>query len=173
MANAAVTGRVGSSFFTAAIERPGASDQFLGRRVGGPVFVPEHRVRKWIILVINLVADAPHDHAGMIAVPAHHVRDVRDRPLVKQLRVPEAARHTVVSASDPFVLGRRELVKGLVHDQQAEPVTQIQQLRRGRIVTGANGVGAQFLQNAQAAFKHLVRHCRTRGSRRRDECRPP
>ena len=96
----------------------------------------------------------------MIPVAADHVRDVGGRPLVKQLGVTGPARLPVVAAADPFVFGRREFVERLVLHQQAQPVAQVQQFRRGRIVAGADGVDADFLQQAQSPFQHLVRHRR-------------
>ena len=45
----------------------------------------------------------------------------------------------------------------LVHDQHAEPVAGVEQFRRGRIVRGANGVAAEFLQFLHAEFLQRIR----------------
>ena len=45
----------------------------------------------------------------------------------------------------------------LVHDQHAEPVAGVEQFRRGRIVRGANGVAAEFLQFFHAEFLQRIR----------------
>ncbi len=68
----------------------------------------------------------------MIAVAAdHHV------PLAHVLRI---------AAEQPV----------LVHDQHAEPVARVEQLRRGRIVRGANAVAAEFLQLVDAEFLQRI-----------------
>ena len=71
------------------------------------------------------------------------------------LGVTEPARLAVVPAAHPFVLGRREFVESLVLDQQAEPVAEVEQFRRGRIVAGADGIDADFFQHAQPPLQHL------------------
>ena len=88
----------------------------------------------------------------MIAVAANEVRNVRDRPLREHLGIAETAGHAVVPASDPFVFCRSEFVERLVHHQKTEPVAQIQKLRVGRIVAGADGIDADFLQREETPF---------------------
>ena len=63
LASAAVTGRVGSSDFTAAMSGRAQLDQVLRGRIPRLVIVAQHRMRERIVRVINLVADAPQDHA--------------------------------------------------------------------------------------------------------------
>ncbi len=46
----------------------------------------------------------------------------------------------------------------LVHDQHAEAVAGIEQLRGGRVVRGANGVAAEFLQLLEAECLQRVRN---------------
>ena len=83
-----------------------------------------------------LVGDAPDRHARMIAVAANLVV-----PLVQVLRI---------AAQQP----------ALVHDQHAEAVADIEQFRRGRIVRGANGVAAEFLQFLHAELLQRIRNGR-------------
>ena len=91
-------------------------------------------------LLGNLVADAPHNHAGMVAVAAHHVAQVALAPLVEILAVAVGN------------LGDAPHVEGLVHHHQAHAVAQLQQLRRRRIVAGADGVDARALEDFQLPF---------------------
>ena len=83
-----------------------------------------------------LVGDAPNRDARMIAVAADLVV-----PLFHVLRI---------AAHQP----------ALVHDQHAEPVAGVEQFRRGRIVRGADGVAAEFLQFLHAEFLQRIRHGR-------------
>jgi len=69
----------------------------------------------------------------MVAVAADHVLDIGHGPLLENLGVTEPAGQARVPAADPFVLGRRKFVKRFVHDQQAQPVAEVQQFRRRRI----------------------------------------
>ena len=80
-----------------------------------------------------LVGDAPDRDARMIAVAADLVV-----PLFHVLRI---------AAHQP----------ALVHDQHAEPVADIEQFRRGRIVRGADGVAAELLQFLHAEFLQRIR----------------
>ena len=48
----------------------------------------------------------------------------------------------------------------LVHDQHAEPVAGVEQFRRGRIVRGADGVAAEFLQFRHAEILQRIRQRR-------------
>ena len=83
-----------------------------------------------------LVGDAPDGDARMIAVAADLVV-----PLAQVLRI---------AAEQP----------AFVHDQHAEPVAGVEQFRRGRIVRGANGVAAEFLQLLHAEFLQRIRNGR-------------
>ena len=76
----------------------------------------------------------------MVAVPA----DERAQVLLVPVR------------EDEVEVERRLLphpdVEGLVHDQEAHPVGQLEQLRRGRIVARADGVAAHLPQHLQLAL---------------------
>ena len=80
-----------------------------------------------------LVGDAPNRDARMIAVAPDLVV-----PFFHVLRI---------AAHQP----------ALVQDQHAEPVADIEQFRRGRIVRGANGVAAELLQFFHAEFLQRIR----------------
>ena len=43
-------------------------------------------------------------------------------------------------------------VEGFVHHQQAQPVAELEQFRRGRIVAGADGVDAQPFHDLELPF---------------------
>ncbi len=94
-----------------------------------------------------LVGDAPNRDARMIAVAADLV--------VPLFHVPRIAAHQ----------------PALVHDQHAEPVAGIEQFRRGRIVRGADGVAAEFLQFLHAEFLQRIREWPRRRRRDPDDCR--
>ena len=76
----------------------------------------------------------------MIAVAARHVARIVLRPVGEILAV--AVEH----------LGDAPHVEGLVHHQQAEPVAVFENLRRRRIVAGAQGIDSGGLENLQLAF---------------------
>ena len=84
----------------------------------------------------------------MVPVAANEVGDVTLGPLVEVLVV--ALRH----------LADGPLVEGLRHDQEAHPVAQVEELGRGRIVRGADGVGAHRLQHLEPALPDPLRHGR-------------
>ena len=83
-----------------------------------------------------LVGDAPDADAGMIAVAAD---------LPSQLRM-----FSRIAAEQP----------ALVHDHHAETVAGVEQFRRGRIVRGADGVAAEFLQFCHAEILQRIRQRR-------------
>ncbi len=88
------------------------------------------------VLVVNLIADAPQDDAGMIAVSSHKAGHVPRLPVPKKARI---------------IIGRlRALphIEGLIHDQQSHLIGQIQCLCRKRIVGEADGIGAHLLHDA-------------------------
>ena len=53
----------------------------------------------------------------------------------------------------------------LVHDQHAEAVAGVEQFRRGRIVRGADGVAAEFLQLFHAKILQRIRNGRADAGR--------
>ena len=74
----------------------------------------------------HFVADAPHHHAGVVAILAEHVHHVPLRPLVEE---------TVVTV---LTLGDIPFVERLEHHHEAHLVAELHQLGRGHIVGGAD-----------------------------------
>ena len=114
---AAVVGRVGSSCVGDGGEFGG--DQMSGLRT----------------LLGDFVADAPEDDAGMIAVAAQFGAPILLVPVVEEQMI-------IVFGFAAF-----PAVEGLIHDDHAQAVAEIEQFRGGRIVAGANGVAAHLLQD--------------------------
>ena len=81
---------------------------------------------------------------GMIAVALDHVLDVALRPVAE------------VEAVVVRGLGLGPGVERLVQDQDAEAVGDVEQLGRGRVVRGADGVHAHALQDLHLAFDGAV-----------------
>ena len=79
-----------------------------------------------------LIAHRPHEDAGMVAVAPHQVLELRE------------------------ALGVRRHHAGFVEHQHAQFIGGVQQLRRGRIVRGAQGVAAHLLELAHAEVLHRV-----------------
>ncbi len=90
----------------------------------------------------DLVADAPHDDAGMIAVAQHHRAEVA-LPPVGEVRV------IVLRVGGLLAL---PLIEGLVHHQHAQAVARVEKRGRGRVVAGADGVEAVRLHQLDAAL---------------------
>ena len=97
---AAVTGRVESSSDDAGGRAP------MARALGPSLFA-------------DLVADAPHDDARVIAVTPHHVPQILFGPIGKE--------QVVVIRRLLF----RPAVEGFIQDQEAHPVGQVEQLGAG------------------------------------------
>ncbi len=85
----------------------------------------------------NFVADAPENDAGVIAIAIDHGDQVRLAPLV------------VEPAVTIFFLGQLPLVEGFVHDEKSHLIAQVEKLRRGRIMRGAQRVASHALQKLQ------------------------
>ena len=92
-------------------------------------------------LFADFIADAPEDDAGMIAVAAEFRAPVLLVPVVEQQMI-IVLRLAVFPAVERFV-----------HHHHAQAVAQIEQFRRGRIVAGADGVAAHFLQDLNLPFQ--------------------
>ena len=115
----------------------GARRVLLVADVGEPLrHLPAVRLR----LLEDLVPDAPHHDARVVAVPPDHVAQVALAPLGEVLAV--------------AVLDLRLAphVEGLVQDEEAHPVGGVQQLGRGRVVARADGVRAHALQDLELAL---------------------
>ena len=98
--------------------------------------------------VVNFVAHAVKDDAGMIAVAQNGVAFVRFRPFVEIQMI-------VVG-----ILGHSPAIEHFVHHQKSHAVAQIEKLRRGRVVRGANGIHSERLQGFQPFFPDTQRHRR-------------
>ena len=108
------------------------------------------------ILVWNLVARAPDDDGGMIAVARDHVGQVARSPLVEV---------AVVAVLRRLRFGLAPLVEGLGHHQEAHAVAEVEELGCVRIVAGADGVAAHLLQQSEAPLPDSLRHrCAHRAS---------
>ena len=92
-----------------------------------------------VVLLIDLVADAPQNHARMIAVTADKGAQV--------LLVPVGEKEMIISRPLRF----RPAIERLRHHDKSHPVAQFQQLGRRRIVAGANRVAAHRLQQLKLA----------------------
>ena len=91
-------------------------------------------------LLEDLVPDAPHHDARVVAVPPDHVAEVALSPLGEVLAV--AVLH----------LRHAPHVEGLVHDEEAHAVGGLEQLRSRRVVARADGVRAHALQDLELAL---------------------
>lgn len=85
-------------------------------------------------LLWDLVADAPHDDGGMVAVRLHECRDILVAPGLEEPCVA-----ILTFRVDPHV-------EALRHDHHAEGVAHIHLHLRGEIVRGTDGVAAHLLQ---------------------------
>ena len=92
----------------------------------------------------DLVADAPHHDAGVIAVAVDELTQVGLVPVLPVF-------------GEPILdFGDLPHVEGLVHHEQAHAVRQFEQLRRGRIVAGADGVHAHPLHDLQLPLQRAA-----------------
>ena len=85
--------------------------------------------------VVDFVADAVKDHAGMIAITSHGVSRIPLRPLAEEQRV-------VVR-----IFLHRPAIEELIHHEKTHSVAEIEKVWRRRIVRRANGVHAEFAQS--------------------------
>ena len=97
-----------------------------------------------IALLPHLVADGPEDDAGMVAVPPDQGDQILLHPFVEERGITVG------------LLGDSPGVRQLVHDEEAEPVAEVQQFRRGRIVGRADGIAAHLLELEQAPLPHRI-----------------
>src|SRR5262249_20275715 len=81
-------------------------------------------------LLINFVAYAPDDHAGMIAVATNLGTKILLVPIVKQEMV-------II-----WLFGSLPAVEAFVHYDDAHAIAQVEQFRSWRVVTGADSVDA-------------------------------
>ena len=100
----------------------------------------------------DLVADAPHHHRWMVAIAQHHGVDVALPPLVEEDAV-------IVS-----VFALRPAIERFVHDQHAQPVAGVEDIRGGRVVRGADGVEPGRLEHFDAPLLRAVEGRRPQGA---------
>ena len=93
----------------------------------------------------HFVADAPHHHAGVVAILAEHVHHILLRPLVEE---------AVVAV---LTLGNVPLVERLEHHHETHLVTELHQLGRRHIVGGADGIATHVLEQRQLAAEGTQR----------------
>ena len=100
------------------------AEEGLRHRARGVVFVEDlkqpgqNAMRQFGVgRVVNLVASAPENDAGMVAVAADGVTSVDQGPLLK------------VEVVVVRVLAHRPAIEQLIHDQEAHAVAEIEKLR--------------------------------------------
>ena len=118
-----MTGRVGSLAWKVCDERFEDGDGDVG--FGG---------------VVDLVAGGPEDDAGMVAVALDGVGGVAHGPVVE------------VEVVVVGIFADGPAVEHLVHDEEAHAVGEVEELGRGRVVGGADGVDAEGAEGGEAAF---------------------
>ena len=125
----------------------------------------EQRGHIRIIGIIDLVSDAPQNHAGMVPVPPDHAGQILLMPLRKVLGIAEVLRRIDIMALPPFVFDALPLVERLVHDQKAQTVAQIQQVRIRRVMRRPDGIASHRLQLLQPDRPDFPGNSRPQASR--------
>ena len=85
----------------------------------------------------HFVTDAPHHHAGSVAIVVQHIHQVAVAPLRKE---------TVITVVD---LAQIPFVERLYHHHETHFVAQFHQLGRRHVVRGTNGIAAHILEQEQ------------------------
>ena len=116
----------------------------------------ETRVAVGIVGVVDLVADAPEDHARVIAVAQDHVCEIALVPRGKGSVVALIFGRIYIVSLPPLVFGTFPLVKRLVYHEEAEDIAQRVQLGRVRIVAHADRVASHLLEFCEPAPPHLA-----------------
>src|SRR5687768_3105006 len=96
--------------------------------------------------VANLITGAVHNDAGMIAIAAHDVAGIDSGPLVEITMI-------VVRC-----FCHSPTVEHLIHHQKSHTVTQVEKLRRWRIMGRPNRVDSELFQNLEAALPNAQRN---------------
>ena len=115
-------------------------------------------MRIGIVGIIDLVADAPKEDAGVIAVAAHHVGHIAVDPLLEEVVGSVERWGADVPALDPLALGKFPFVGSLVHHEQAEFVAKVIEDGCLRIVGAADGIDTNLLEVLEASTPHIVGH---------------
>ena len=117
------------------------------RGIGGMTNIdqsPQDRSREiGLRSIVDFVTDAVEDHAWMIAIAEDALAQVGVGPFLEK--------EMIVM----FVFALGPAVEEFVHDQKAHAVTEIEKLRCGRIVGGADGIHAEVFQDGEAAFPDI------------------
>ena len=92
-------------------------------------------------LFSDFIADAPDENARMVAIAQHHVFKIAFVPLIP------------VKMIVKFRLLFLPHVKGFVHDNEAHPVCEFEQLGRRRIVRSANAIDSHRFQHLQLTLQ--------------------
>ena len=106
-------------------------------------------------LVGDFIAATPQHHGRMIAVAVDEIGDIALVPLVEDPGIAVAAHLSL--AGFPFV-------EGLVHDQKAHAVAEVQELGRRRIVAGSDSIAAHLAQGLETPLPNPLRHGRAHGA---------
>ena len=117
-----------------------------------------------IVGIVDFVSDAPEDDRRMIAVSEDHVGKIPFMPLGEILKVTLMPGRIYIVSGRPLVFRVFPFVERFAHHQKAQSVTQIIQLGHMRVVAGADGVAAHFLQRKQPSFPDLRGHGRAQAA---------
>ena len=101
--------------------------------------------------IADLITGAVDDDAGVVAVAEDGIARIGLPPL------PEVAVVTLFG----IWLTDGPAIERLVHDEKAHAVAEVEELGRGRIVGGADGVATDLLEAFEAAFPDAQGHSRT------------
>ena len=128
------------------------------RLVDGRVLAIEDGMRIGIVGIIDLVADAPKEDAGVIAVAAHHIGHIAVDPLLEEVVGAVERWGADVPALDPLALGEFPFVGSLVHHEQTKFVAKVIEDGRLRIVGATDGIHTNLLEVLEATTPHIVGH---------------
>ena len=98
-------------------------------------------------LLQYLIANRPHQYAGMVAVTQYHVCQVALMPLIEETGIV-----VLGLATSPHV-------KRLIHDNETHRVTHVQQFGSRWIVAGTDGIDTHLLQLEQLAMEGILAEC--------------
>lgn len=95
----------------------------------------------------HFVSDAPHHHAGMVAILAKHVYHILLGPLLKE---------AVIAV---FAFGNVPLVERFHHHHKAHLIAKFNQLRRRHVVRRTDGITSHIFQQCQLTAKSRYIDC--------------
>ena len=117
-----------------------------------------------VIGIIDFVAYAPEEDAGVAAVATHHVGHIAVYPFLEVVVCALEAGCALVPAFQPLALGEFPFVAGFVHDQESERVAEGVEGGQVGIVAHADGVDAQGFQGLQATLPYIGGNSSTEGA---------